>query len=98
VLRGTLIEMKRASEPNNQADYWDLKTQIHQNLNDLTDVEKNLEKHVTKFNNCKQHGEKVVLEVSSAGRNLNSLKAMVERMQKVVSNVQALLTDFTQAT
>jgi hypothetical protein len=53
VLMGTLIEMKKASGPNSEADYWDLKMQIQQNLSDLSEVDQILSKHIAKFNNFK---------------------------------------------
>ena len=39
ILRGTLTEMKDASEPNREADYWDERHEIRSQLETLQNTE-----------------------------------------------------------
>jgi chromosome segregation ATPase len=95
VLRGTLTEMKKASEPVH-ADYWDERSQIRNNLEDLATTETYLEGLVKKFKTRKDDGHRVSNDVVAAGADIKVLKAEVQKLETVVQDLQGMITEFTQ--
>ena len=65
-LKGTLGEMKKASEPDRDADYWDERDEIKQNIDQLMQIEVNIEHLVKRFEMCKADGLNSAEEVQKA--------------------------------
>jgi hypothetical protein len=96
VLQGTLAEMKKSSEPNREADYWDEKTKIRKNIDDLSAVETNLESLTKKFKARKEEGHRVSNDTVAAGMDSKALKAEVLKLEKVVEDIQSMILEFNE--
>jgi ElaB/YqjD/DUF883 family membrane-anchored ribosome-binding protein len=96
VLKATLNEMLKASGPAQDADYFALKVQIGVSLKEILTAEGNLQLLITRFRNGYKDGDQVANEVVNAGRNVQMLKALVDRIQKALSNLSGMIANFTQ--
>ena len=70
--------MKKASEPNKEADYWDERYQINNNLESLAQVEG----HCNNIRKNFSHKKEAVLNLESVIRKTNSTEAYQVEIQK----------------
>lgn len=83
LMKGTLAEMKKASEPNREADYWDERQAIRQDQDELVTIESDMESLNKTFDKKKQDFALVDASVKKAGSDLVLLRTEVERLDKI---------------
>lgn len=95
-MKGTLAEMKKASEPNREADYWDERQAIRQDQDELVTIESDMEALNKTFDQKKKDFALVDASVRKAGSDLVLLRSEVERLDKVHTETQSLISAFNE--